>query len=231
MIYSNDRSELKWKLLIDGFSDDDVYMFNNLDASNVIFDKEYYKKRDKLVRNESKRPKIRSLKRVSARIAVAVLVVLSVMFMTIMSISAVRNVIWAVIVEWYDEYIEIKHDDGTTNENSTLEKIEFINKPTVLPDEVEEETVIENFTTVIYEYYIGDDYICTFTQGIKGESSNLQIDSEGALAYSIVIGDKNISVFNDTDGFVTMYWFDEYYDYSLIGIDTDIMLELIGAIK
>lgn len=231
MIYSNDRSELKWQLLIDGFSDDDVDMFNNLDTSNVVFDEKYYKKRDRIVRKESRKPKIRLLKRISTRVAVAILVLLSVAFMTLMSISAVRNAIWTVVVEWYEEYIDIKHDDGTPNENSTLDRIESINKPTVLPNGVEEEVIIENDTRVMYDYYIGDEYICTFTQGIKDENNKLQFDSEEIVSYTIDSDGKHIYVINDEDGFVTMYWVDEYYDYSLMGIDTDIMLKLIDRIK
>lgn len=156
MIYSSDRSELKWKLLIDGFSDDDVVMFNNLDTSNVIFNDEYYKKRDRIVKKETRKPKIRLLKRVSTKIAVAILVLLSVAFMTLMSISAVRNAIWNVVIEWYDEYIDIKHNDGTDDNNSKLDKIEFINKPTVLPDGVEEVQLIESSNTIMYDYYFDE---------------------------------------------------------------------------
>ena len=231
MIYSSDRSELKWKLLIDGFSDDDVVMFNNLDTSNVIFNEEYYKKRDRIVKNETRKPKVRLLKRVSTRIAVAILVLLSVAFMTLMSISAVRNAIWNVVIEWYDEYIDIKHNDGTDDNNSKLDKIEFINKPTVLPDGVEEIQLIESSNTIMYDYYIDENYICSFTQGIKGESSVFQVDAEGVSAYTVIIKNKNIFVFSDTDGFITMYWVDEYYDYSLTGIDINIMLKLIDGIK
>ncbi|MBQ4510100.1 MAG: DUF4367 domain-containing protein [Clostridia bacterium] len=231
MIYSSDRSELKWKLLIDGFSDNDVVMFNNLDTSNVIFNDEYYKKRDRIVKKETRKPKIRLLKRVSTRIAVAILVLLSVAFMTLMSISAVRNAIWNVVIEWYDEYIDIKHNDGTDDNNSKLDKIEFINKPTVLPDGVEEEVIIENNTRAMYDYYVGDEYICSFTQGIKDEDRKLQIDSEKTIFYTIDIDDKHIFVFDEADGSFKMYWTDQYYDYLLYGFDTDVMLKLIDGIK
>lgn len=231
MIYSNDRSELKWQLLIDGFSDDDVDMFNNLDTSNVVFDEKYYKKRDRIVRKESRKPKIRLLKRISTRVAVAILVLLSVAFMTLMSISAVRNAIWTVVVEWYEEYIDIKHDDGTPNENSTLDRIESINKPTVLPNGVEEEVIIESKFLVTYEYYQGDDYLGTFTQRIIDETFGMQFDSEGAYSYMLDINEKHIFIINDEDGNITMFWKDRNYDYLLYGNDIDIMLKLIDGIK
>lgn len=64
-------------------------------------------------RNKTYRPALATLKRV----AVVFLIVTSVAFASAMSVKAVREALWDIIVGWYEEYIQLDF----TKENSTVD--------------------------------------------------------------------------------------------------------------
>ena len=103
----SDKYEYLIAMAILDAKNDDVEMFKNLDTSDVILSDRIVQKIGKLIKIKYKNP-VRYTSKVSmmlSRVAVVALVVISIMFTAMMSVSA--------IVEWYDKYISVdyKSDD------------------------------------------------------------------------------------------------------------------------
>lgn len=65
----------------------------------------------------------KATKRISVRVAVAMMIIMSLLLVTLMSISATREAIWNAIIEWYDDYITIRFADpsGAVGADDTTE--------------------------------------------------------------------------------------------------------------
>lgn len=86
---------------------DDAGMFEKLDASEVVLSNCTINKINNLIKSSRKcKTKDNSKARtVLSRVAVIALVVMSIAFAAMMSVSAIRNAIWNTIVEWYDKQL------------------------------------------------------------------------------------------------------------------------------
>lgn len=108
-------------------------IFKNLDTSDVVLSDQVVRKIGKLMEISHKNPARHTSKvrMAFSRVVVVALVVMSIKFTAMMSISAIRNAVWNAIVEWYDKYISV--DNETDDPVSLLTVIEGIRKPTLLP--------------------------------------------------------------------------------------------------
>lgn len=232
MVYSeNDRTDLLLSLLVEDCGNDEVEEFKRMDASDIKFSKRYYKKRNRIINGAMWKPIWKSIKPILTRVAIVCLVVLSLAFTAVMSVSAIRKAVWQVIVDWYEDHFEITHDDGNDKEQiEAVTKIEQINKPATLPNGMEEEIVWN--TPIVYtsDYYIGDEYIATFKQTIINETGSSNIDNEGSTVYHISVNNQELLVVENNVGEKNIYWNDEYYSYVLHSKDLDILLDLIKRI-
>ena len=234
MVYSkDDRTDLLLSLLVEDCGNDDVEEFRGLDISDVTFSKKYYRKKKRIINGAFWNPIITSFRKIAAKVAIVFLVILSTGFLTVMSVPSLRESVVETVRELFDDHEEINFSDGDDKTSiSTVGKIEKVNKPTVLPDGVEEEILIDSKTTYMCEYYMGDEYIATFTQVIKKESTKIHVNIEDCTVYSISIYDRKLRIYDNTrTGDITVFWEDKNYAYTMDGLDLDLLLDLIGTIE
>lgn len=234
MIYSSEqRTDKLLELIVEGCGNDELELFNSIDTSEGInFSKKFERKMQKLLRNGKPEPFGVQFKRVLSRVAIVCLVVLSLSFAAMMSVSAIRQAIWETIVEWYNGYFEVTVDDGDeTTENETVTEIKEIHKPTVLPEGVEEEIVLNTERFVVIEYYAGDEWVASFNQKVIDETNFVHINSKNVkLSYQTIKG-YHITMVEYENGDVFMFWSDNVYFYTVEGYDFSILNELILTIE
>ena len=102
-----------------GCGEDDVEMFNNLDTSKVVFDKSFYRIRDRRIRQYKRKPFVNAFKKVMSRVAVVVLAILSAGMITVAAIPSLRNAVWGAIVEWYEDCFAVRYEATTGEEAET----------------------------------------------------------------------------------------------------------------
>lgn len=234
MIYSSEqRTDKLLELIVEGCGNDELELFNSIDTSEGInFSKKFERKMQKLLRNGKPEPFGVQFKRVLSRVAIVCLVVLSLSFTAMMSVSAIRQAIWETIVEWYNSYFEVTVDDGDdTTENQTITEIKEIHKPTVLPEGVEEEIVVNGKRLFYADYYSGDNYIATFKQRILDETSFVHINSEKVAVSNTTINNYAITIIEYIDERILMFWSDGVYFYTLEGNDIIQLRTLITSIN
>ena len=198
--------------------DDDVKMFMELDDSDVVLSDHITNKIEKLIRRESayKTTGFVQFKRILSRVAIIALVVISVMFTAMMSVSAIRTAIWEIITEWYEEYIVVGYVPEEGIEVPEPPKmIEEIRKPTLLPLGVEEEVVGSTKNMFVCEYYWGDDCYLSFKQSLLDESVS-NVDGDDAIITKIMIGNYEGIIFTyEKEDYKYVLWNDTEYSYSI----------------
>lgn len=202
--------------------DDDVEMFAALDDSEVVFSDRIKKRIGKMIRRESKcRTKgCLQFRNALSKVAIIILITVSVIFTAMMSVTAIRSAIFEIITEWYEEYIAIGYipeDETKTAEPPT--RIEEIRKPTLLPLGAEEEIAGSSKTICTHEYYIGDECCVTFHQLLLTAEAG-KIDGESVEMEEISVGPHKAYLFiYDREGYM-IDWTDGEYAYRII---TDVL--------
>lgn len=199
----------------------DVEMFENLDTSDVVLNNQVVRKINRLIKRSNRNPekRITEVRMTLSRVAVVALVVISIMFTAMMSVSAIRNAVWNVVVEWYDKYISVNYETNDPVSHPTV--LEEIRKPTLLPLGAIEDVIGENKTAYFVGYYVEDDLYLMFRQSLI-DSPDTHIDREEAMVENVLIGgfDGTLLTYEkNTD--INIVWSDGKYRYILTGYDID----------
>ncbi|MBQ7294549.1 MAG: DUF4367 domain-containing protein [Clostridia bacterium] len=191
-----------------GCGEDDVEMFNNLDTSKVVFDKSFYRIRDRRIRQYKRKPFVNAFKKVMSRVAVAVLAIISAGTLAVVAIPSLREALFGAIVEWYEDYLTINYempddeieetegvngaDTETGNDSETTEqivrptKIEEVKKPTYYQEGIIEDIVVQSRMQVYIEYYFGENLIYSYKQLVFSED-DMYVNNESAVVQNIEI--------------------------------------------
>lgn len=212
---------------------DDVEIFESLDTSDVVLSNMIDGKIAKLIEKEcgNSRKNMTKVRRVLSRVAVVALVIISVMFTAMMSVSAVRSAVWNAVVEWYDKYISVEYKPDIPSTPPAV--IEDIRKPALLPTGAEEEVIVQNKSSYIAEYYVGDDLCLMFRQSLldKGE---INVDDETAKREDVKNGNFTGVLFTyEKNDNIKIIWNDGEYTYTLTGygIDSEILIMIARSVK
>jgi hypothetical protein len=88
----------------------DAEFFRNIDTSDIADNPRLDRKIHRLIKRKAREAAVKKKKRVAWRVAVATMLILSIMFAALMSISAIREAIWKTIVSWYENYITVQYE-------------------------------------------------------------------------------------------------------------------------
>lgn len=195
--------------------DDDIQMFKELDDSDVVLSDRIQKKIEKLIRRESTYRDFgfKQFKQILSKAAIIMLVVISVMFAAMMSISAIRTAIWEIVTEWYEEYVAVGYEPEEGLE--VIEpptKIEEIRKPTLLPLGAEEEVLGSTRRMFACEYYLGDSCYIAFKQFLLGDESG-KVDGESIQMKEVFVGEYRATLFVNEKNRYVIDWNDGEYAY------------------
>lgn len=161
--------------------------------------------------HEKYRPAIETWKRV----ALFVLVMMSLAFASIITVEATRNAIWKVITVWYEERIHLQYV-GEENAYAPETLLEY-KEPTV-GDDYERYVGMENEYKFLVEYENSTSLI-TYQQSVLKDHdvwlSNHDSESS-AVEINGYRGELASYVINGID-YHTIVWTDDVYAYSLSG--------------
>jgi hypothetical protein len=256
----NDKLDALISLTAKDCGNDDVVMFNNLDTSKTKLDNKFYIKLRQVISKHKHSTTIILVKKCFVRIAVALMALMSLGFLTIMATPDLREAVFEAVIEWYDNYISIRYvpvEEDTcevyiTSESVTASlteapgdeskvivnivpptKIEKVLKPTDLPEGIEEEIVLNNKTTVTIDYYIGNEYIFTYNQILFKDNNKLFDNVTVAIENIEVNGNiANIIEYDNREG-KAVIWTDGYYYYYLFSslLSIDELVDLALSVE
>ena len=216
--------------------DEDVRMFMELEDSDVVLSTRIVKKIEKLIRRTSlyRTDGLMRLKRILSKVAIITLVIVSVVFTALMSVSAIRSAIWGVITEWYEEHIVVGYipEDGLEVPEAP-EMIEEIRKPTLLPLGVEEEIVGSARNMFCCDYYLRDDCYVSFMQYLLN-GHPIKVDGDDATMTKIMVGEYDAYLFTySKEEYTIILWNDGEYAYfiSSIILEADDLIAVAASVK
>ncbi len=231
MIERYDKLDCLLFIAVEGCGMDEVEAFENLDISDVPTSSKYIRKKKRIITKYKMKPRLFTLKRF-VRVAVTVLlVVFSAAFITVMSVSALRNAVLDVIVDWFEDYVKVEfHDDGVDESNEDL-VIEDVKHITALPEGVEEEIFAEYDKALLITYYLSGKRIYTLRQEIYC-SNKVFIDNVGLDMQEVYINDIKGYLFVTENGVSRVYWNDGEYTYLITLYDNRYdIISIAGSVK
>lgn len=215
--WTDDKLDMLICLAARECGNDDVEAFDNTDTGDTKLSKGFYAKAKRTVRRYRHRTMLKTLHRVSVRIAVALMALMLLCGITVVAVPNLRYAVNGAVVEWYKDCISIKFEpnesdiaDAIANRRSGMMMVASdVKKPTRLPDGVTEKVVANNEWRFRVDYYSGDKLLCDYMQcplndakayfdntGIKISSIDIHGYTAGLIEYS----GYNAKIITWTDG-------------------------------
>ena len=241
-----DKLDMMIALAAKDCGNDDIELLDNLDVSNVALDKYFHRRKTRIVEKHKHYPTMLAFKRGFLRVAIVLMLIMSLGFTTIMAISPIREAVFEVVIEWYEDYITIRYEptneevnDSSGGEGNEIKDndenppindpviipptvIEEVRKPTALPKNVVEDIVMQNKTFVCIDYYEGGELVYTFNQ-MSLEDRDKYLDNEGAIVEKVDINGNSGTVIQHTEfSGISIVWSDGEYIYQMITQSTSL---------
>lgn len=202
--------------------------YENIDNSEVEMSRKTDRKIKKLFRIEH-RKRVSPEYNVLSKAAIIVMVIMSIMFTSMMSVSAIREAVWEIITEWYDEYFSVKYEptDETVVPPTMIEEIR---KPSWLPIQTEEMVLINEQDMYFCVYNVDDMCILTFRQRLLGDDV---VDFDGTdikIEHKIINGYHVMITVGENNSFI---WSDGEYSFDMISgyFSVEEMCKILEYIK
>ena len=202
------------------FCKEEVERFENLDVSDVPETQRYIRKRNRMIAKQRRKPAFVSLRRFARSVAVVLVVIFALGFITIMSVSAFRNAVIDVIVDWFDDYVQVEFEEDDSDENAEV-VIEDLKRITALPEGTVEEVSMDYNKVWMTKYCLDGERICTLRQEVYRENM-VFIDNDGLEIQEIELNGYKAYLFLTDNSINRIYWNDGKYIYTIICFDENL---------
>lgn len=205
---------------------DDIELFESLDVSQVVFSKNFEKKRNALIKREKTAPRRIKNRKILFRIVLAVMIILSVAFITIMSVSAFRRAVVDVVVEFYNDHIKVSCEERNSepwldnNDYSYKMPIRVNDKKSIrsLDSKNATKETSNNDVSNTIVYYKDDKRVCSFYQSVLCDN-DVYFDSDGRDTKVVNINGNNAILVETNKGVCHVTWSDGEYFYVITCYD------------
>lgn len=205
------------------------YMEAEVPELDVKAQKRIYKKLNKEFKYYSNHNKYSPIAEAFKRVAIIILIVMSVGFTCILSIEAAREAIWQAIVEWAEHFIYFKYTNET--ETEFLTEIKEYKEPAV-DDTFERHEIYKDNRTYSVEYK-KNNLLISYTQRLLKKTNSYLTNSDTELTEIFVEQHKAYKSEHISNGesYISIKWHDGIYFYSISGnITYEKLLELAESI-
>lgn len=243
----NDKLDLLIAWAARDCENDEAEKFKNIDTSGVVLSAGFYARKRRLIGRYKLRPALAVCRKCFVRVAVVLMALMSIGFLTVMAIPNVRNAMFDAVVEWYENYVSVRFEpsgaqepDGTSDIDPDTTsasvtpptKIEKIMKPTYIPQGAEEDIVLCNMINMTIDYYSGDDMIMSFAQTVFANGERLLDNGIPDMRNIEINGNSAVTFRHDSEGDVVIWTDGEYYYHlssTVLGIDE--LVKIASSVK
>lgn len=193
--------------------DNDLDLYHNADRALTLTHREKNAIARRAQSPYDLRPFLKALKRAS----VILLIVSSLAFASAMTVKAVREAVWDIIVGWYEEYIRLDFSKGSDlPAPSQNEAAKFVYKEPMIDERYERYVIAQDenefgieyekdSTLIVYRQYLINDKR-VFTNNHNTVVSEIKIGNFVAYAFTYFVNEAEQN---------TIVWQDETYIYSI----------------
>lgn len=200
---------------------EEVEKFNNPKSTDVTFSKRFYARKRKILRRYKSKSVARVFKKVARSAAIALLIILSMAFITVMSVSALRTAVLDAVVDFFDDYVKVGFGDAGATPVPTDEaparptSIEEVKHITDLPDGVVEEVVTSKSYYRKTRYFKDGVSIFSLIQETYKENEVL-FDNVDVDAQIVYVKEMEARMFISEKSVNNLCWSDGEYIYTII---------------
>ena len=166
------------------------------------------------------------------RVAVIILVIISVSFACILSVEAARDALWDAIIKFKENYTFFKYPDNP--ETEAPDQIERFKYPEV-DKRFEENVLYRDFDILIVEYRSEDAVVVYDQWPLEAFNTYLMEEAKEANPKEISVGRHKgylTEIETDTVTFYSIIWTDHVYAYSISGtVPLDELLKMAESVK
>lgn len=112
----NDKLDLIIAWAARDCENDEAEKFKNIDTSGVVLSAGFYARKRRLIGRYKLRPALAVCRKCFVRVAVALMALMSIGFLTVMAIPNVRNAMFDAVVEWYEDYVSVRFEPSGAQE-------------------------------------------------------------------------------------------------------------------
>lgn len=197
------------------FCREEVENFKNLDVSDVPETPRYVRKRKRMIAKQRRKPVLAACRRFARSVAVILIIIFSLGFITVMSVSAFRNAVIGVIVDWFEDYVQVVFCDNDKCEENVELVIEDLKRITGLPEGVVEEVTIDYEKNYTITYYLEGTRLCSLRQEVYWNNKTF-IDNESLEIEELSINGQVAHLFVTENNVKRLYWNDGEYAYIIV---------------
>lgn len=211
-----------------GAPTDDIEMFYSLDDSQAVFTRGFEKKKKQQIKCEKCKRRKHTTFKVLWRTAVVIMIIMSIMFVMMMSISAFRKAVVDVVVDFFDGRITFSNGEKTIPQGNAINEVKRVN---FSHDGIVAKVVVETEIMRKVNYYEGDNRICSFSQSILS-NNDLYYDAVDSTVSFIDLNGYEAVLIRDDRRASHLSWSDGEYFYVLSCYCTDYdVLELAYNVR
>ena len=203
----------------------DAALFDETNGSEVPVPESLSRKIMRLIDRKSREKTVGRTKLIVGRVAVAAMLIMSIMFTMLISVSGIREAIWRAIVEWHENYITIRFenpeeendaqntvaDTATETENNTDEEA---SSETKTGSSLENQKTVTPPPTVIEEVrkptYLMEGVIEDLFKTQTSTNIDYYIDNEIVYYFSQFVLDENRKYVDNETALVEQIYINEY---------------------
>lgn len=222
------KYDISDELIIENIKSLENKIINSLPKAEELshdFSKKFQKKMNKLIKQEKRNPFMQSFINYGKRAAVLFFIVISVSFVTTMSVEAYRLRFFEVITRVWEEFTSITFK----SEKEIIDRKLVAINPDYIPEgfSILEEDVNDYVNTVIYENEINEEIIY---EQILISNGEIIFDTEDVEVKTMNIGNQTINFFTNKE-VSQIYWNDDLYIYTLNStIDMEEIIKIAKSI-
>lgn len=217
--HKNDKLDyMLFAAMGENLSSDDIELYDSLDESQAIFTHRFEKRKKRAITKEKRRPRTRTTCRILCKTAFIIMIIMSALFITIMSVSAFRNAIVDVVIDFFEGHMRFSNSATTSSEAETL-----IAKGIVFSEDGVTERIIVDASTMRHiAYYKGEKRICSLLQSPLSKNDVYYDESKSIISVVDIGGFEGILIktsentthlcWSDGDCFYTLSCYDINYD-------------------
>jgi len=185
--------------------------YKSVDTSTTQCSKSLDRKVQRSINRENRKNEFGDFYKYAKRFAIVLLIVCTLSFSVVMAVEPIREAIWNVIVEFFDDYMEIVFV-SQGQYPSVIEEIRDIDPGDV---NLEKQIVLSSDSIYCVSYNDGEEIVLLYSQQII-DSPGAWIDNENSLLKNVKVGDNPaILIYRVHHQTYSLCWSDDEYSYSL----------------
>ena len=226
MVKNDTNFDVLMKLAVDRCMGDEIALFNSLDTTGVTVSSKTKRKVMNAIKLHNLRKSV--LFKVTKRVTVACLAVVTVIFSIAMCIQPIRAAFWNAIVQWYEDYIGIRYEVVENDYPKIIEK-------KMLPQSLPEGWTIE----ILDECDFSVNYLISGTNGETiyydqkiVSTEEIWFNNKDCVEEKILLNNIEAYIYSYSYNNGNLIWKDDYiFILSGENVSKEILIEIAGTIK